>query len=155
MNPVHYSSERMDWETPSDLYDALDAEFHFTLDVCARADNTKCAQFFTPEVDGLAQEWRGVCWMNPPYGREIGKWIAKARESSRKWASTVVCLVPARVDTRWWHEDVMKASEIRLVRGRVVFVGATASAPFPVAIVVFRFGEAIPKLSAYALPGRR
>lgn len=135
-----FSSARHDWETPQAFFDRLDAEFGFTLDVCALPHNAKCDHYFTPDDDGLAQTWDGVCWMNPPYGREIGKWVAKAWQSSLAGA-TVVCLLPARTDTNWWHRYVMRSSEIRLVRGRLRFVGAESSAPFPSAVVVFRPGE--------------
>ena len=135
---VHYSSDRMDWETPDDLFQALDAEFHFTLDVCATKDNAKCPRFFTPKDDGLTQSWANeVCWMNPPYGREIAAWMRKALAESKRGA-TVVCLVPSRTDTTWWHDCAMKATERRFIRGRIRFVGAAHSAPFPSALVVFQ-----------------
>ena len=132
-----FSSETDLWETPLDLFKELDREFHFTLDVCALPSNAKCSKFFSPEEDGLKQTWSGVCWMNPPYGRAIGSWIKKAWESAQGGA-TVVCLLPARTDTRWWHEYVGQASEIRYVRGRLRFGSAINSAPFPSAVVVFR-----------------
>lgn len=134
---VHFSSKTCLWETPQDFFEKLDAEFGFTLDVCAIPANAKCKRFFTPRIDGLKQEWRGVCWMNPPYGREIARWVEKAHESAR-CGTIVVCLLPARTDTAWWHSFVMQASEIRFVRGRLKFVGASSSAPFPSAVVVFR-----------------
>lgn len=135
---VHYSSNRMDWETPIELFEAINREFHFTLDVCALADNAKCPRFFSPEDDGLTRSWGSdICWMNPPYGRVIGLWMKKALTASERGA-TVVCLVPARTDTAWWHDYAMKASERRFIRGRVRFVGAKSSAPFPSALVVFR-----------------
>lgn len=134
---VHFSSKTCLWETPKDFFEKLDAEFGFTLDVCALPENAKCKRYFTPQVDGLKQEWKGVCWMNPPYGREIGKWVAKALVSATCGA-TVVCLLPARTDTLWWQSFVLQASEIRFVRGRLRFVGAKSSAPFPSAVVVFR-----------------
>lgn len=125
----------MDWETPPEVFARLDGEFHFTLDVCATRQNAKCPRYFTRKKNGLAQSWgTETCWMNPPYGREIGKWMAKAKAAARGGA-TVVCLVPARTDTRWWHENV---SEVRFMRGRIRFVGAASSAPFPSAIVIFR-----------------
>ena len=133
---VHFSSERHDWETPQDLFDKLDSEFQFGLDVCATPQNAKCARFFTSDDDGLAKTWEGVCWMNPPYGREIPKWMKKAYESSRQGA-TVVCLVSARTDTQWWHEHATRG-EIRCLKGRLKFGGSKSSAPFPSAIVVFR-----------------
>lgn len=129
-----YSSESEMWETPQDLFDRLDKEFHFTVDVCALDSNTKCASFYSPDQDGLKQKWEGVCWMNPPYGRNIGEWMKKALESE----ATVVCLVPARTDTKWWHDYAMKASEIRFVKGRLKFGDSKNSAPFPSAIIVFR-----------------
>lgn len=132
---VHYSSATDDWGTPQDLFDALDAEFGFTLDVCANPANAKCAEFFTVEDDGLAQTWEGVCWMNPPYGDVIPAWIRKAYESAQA-GTTVVCLVPARVDTAWWW-DYCRYGEIRFLRGRLKFGGAESSAPFPSAVIVF------------------
>jgi phage N-6-adenine-methyltransferase len=134
---VHFSSETDMWATPNDFYEKLNAVFRFETDVCANSENAKCDRFFTPEQDGLAQEWRGVCWMNPPYGRRIGAWIQKAHESAKKNGATVVCLLPARVDTRWWHEHCAKG-EVYFVKGRLKFGNAKNSAPFPCAVVVFR-----------------
>jgi len=114
---VHFSSASDNWATPQDLFDRLDAVHGFTLDVCASADNAKCARFYTKEQDGLAQEWTGTCWMNPPYGREIGRWMSKAVQSARSGA-IVVCLVPARTDTAWWHDYAVQG-EIEFIRGRV------------------------------------
>lgn len=133
---VHYSSATDEWETPQDFFDALDGEFGFGLDVCATPENAKCPRYYTREDDGLAREWRGVCWMNPPYGRAIGRWVRKAYESARDGA-TVVCLVPARTDTAWWHDYATRADEIRFVRGRLKFGGAKHNAPFPNAVLVF------------------
>ena len=135
-NNVHFKSERHDWATPQFLFDGLKAEFGFDLDVCATAENAKYKRFFTETVDGLSQQWEGVCWMNPPYGRAIGKWMQKGYESSREGA-LVVCLVPARTDTRWWHKYAMRG-EIRYLRGRLKFGSSTNSAPFPSAVVIFR-----------------
>jgi phage N-6-adenine-methyltransferase len=140
----HPVAVREDWETPPEFFAALDAEFGFTLDVCATPANAKCARFFTPADDGLAQDWgRNVCWMNPPFGAEIPRWMAKAWDAATLGA-TVVSLVPARVDTRWWHEYAERG-EYRFVRGRIRFVGAPYNAPFPCAVVLFRFpGAAAP-----------
>ena len=123
------------WATPQDFFDKMNDEFNFELDVCATSENTKCEKYFTEEINGLEQEWTGICWMNPPYGRAIGDWMKKAYESSLNGA-TVVCLVPARTDTKWWHDYAMKG-EIRLVKGRLKFGGGQNSAPFPSAVVVF------------------
>lgn len=129
------SSKTDMWATPQDLFDQLHAEFGFDLDVCATAENAKCAAFYDQAVDGLAQPWTGTCWMNPPYGEVIGTWVGKARLSAEKGA-TVVCLVPARVDTNWWWGNCIYG-EIRFLRGRLKFGGAETSAPFPSAVVIF------------------
>lgn len=149
---VHFSSKTVVWGTPQDFFDKLNAEFGFETDVCAIAENAKCPRYFTPEMDGLAKEWRGVCWMNPPYGREIGAWMRKAYESSKAGA-TVVCLVPARTDTRWWHDYAMRG-EIRFIKGRLKFGGCAVNAPFPNAVVIFRPRKCINcgKPLAHALP---
>ncbi len=142
---VHFSSKTDDWATPQDFFDELDKEFGFVLDVCASKENAKCTFYFTRDRNGLIQGWRdlqarvghGAVWLNPPYGREIGKWMAKAYEESLLGA-TVVCLVPSRTDTNWWHEYVMKAHELRFIKGRLKFGGSKTSAPFPSAVVIFR-----------------
>lgn len=133
---VHFSSKTDLWATPQVFFDELDNEFHFETDVCALPENAKCKRYFTPQQDGLSQEWDGVCWMNPPYGRDISKWMKKAYKSSLHGA-TVVCLVPSRTDTKWFHDFAMKG-EIRFVKGRLKFGGCKNSAPFPSAVVVFR-----------------
>jgi phage N-6-adenine-methyltransferase len=147
---VHYSSKTDLWNTPTDFYERLNAEFNFTLDPCALPDgsNAKCVKYFSQEDDGLAQDWAPhSVFMNPPYGRVIGNWVRKAYEEAQKGA-TVVALIPARTDTRYWHDYVMKAEEIRLVKGRLKFGEGKDSAPFPSAVVVFRFGTYKPILSA-------
>jgi len=116
---VHFSSKTDEWATPQDVFDRLDAEFGFELDVCATPENAKCPRYYTKRENGLLQKWEGVCWMNPPYGREIGQWVKKAYTSALEGA-TVVCLLPARTDTAWWHDYCMKG-EIRFVRGRLKF----------------------------------
>ena len=131
-----FTSRTDEWETPQSLFDALNEEFNFETDVCAFPENAKCDHFFTPEMDGLSQDWTGVCWMNPPYGRKIGEWIKKAYESSVHGA-VVVCLIPSRTDTKWWHDYCMKG-EVRFIKGRLKFGGSKNSAPFPSAIVIFR-----------------
>ena len=124
------------WATPQDFFNQQSALYGpFDLDVCADASNTKCQKYFDKAADGLKKTWAGKCWMNPPYGREIGKWMRKAYESSVNGA-VVVCLVPARTDTKWWHDYAMKG-EITFIRGRLKFGGSKNSAPFPSAVVVF------------------
>lgn len=132
---VHFSSKTDLWYTPEDFFKKYDENYNFTLDVCATDENAKCENYFTEEIDGLSQDWKGVCWMNPPYGRTIKQWMKKAYESSLNGA-TVVCLVPSRTDTNWWHEYAMKG-EIEFIKGRLKFGGSKNSAPFPSAVVVF------------------
>ena len=135
--PVYHWHKSDLWETPAALFAALDAEFCFTIDVAALPDNAKCARYFTPGQDGLTQRWEGVCWMNPPYGFTLRHWVKKAHDSATD-GTTVVCLLPARTDTHWWHEYVLPHAEIRYLRGRLKFNGVGNSAPFPSAIVIFR-----------------
>ena len=132
-----FSSKSGVWETPQDFFDRLDEEFHFETDVCAIPENAKCEHYFSPEQDGLAQEWTGVCWCNPPYGRDVIKWVKKAAESN----ATTVMLLHARTDTKWFHEYVLPNAEIRFVRGRLKFDdgnGIKNSAPFPSVVCIFR-----------------
>jgi phage N-6-adenine-methyltransferase len=170
-----FSSETDLWATPQDFYDRLHSEFDFELDPCCNAENHKCWKYFTAEVDGLAQAWAPhTTFMNPPYRKPehickpnckkktcakrgyhndayipgTGDWIKKAYEEAQKGA-TVVALIPARTDTEFWHDYVMKAAEIRLVKGRLSFGDGTDSAPFPSAVVVFRKHDGdVPKISA-------
>lgn len=136
---VHYSSKSNEWATPQNLFDELNEEFNFTLDPCATDKNAKCSKYFTIEDDGLSKDWSNdVVFMNPPYGREIKKWIKKAYEESLKGA-TIVCLIPARTDTTYWHDFIFdKANDIRFLRGRLKFGNSKNSAPFPSAIVVYQ-----------------
>jgi phage N-6-adenine-methyltransferase len=137
---VHFSSRTDDWATPQDFFDRLDAIFDFTLDPCADGKNAKCPRYFTRQEDGLAQNWDGErVFMNPPYGREIGSWVKKASEAR----ALVVCLLPARTDTRWWHDYVIGGGgTVFYLKGRLSFGSAQAPAPFPSAIVIF-YGDAI------------
>lgn len=135
---VLFSSNTEEWETPQELFNKLNKEFHFTLDVCATRHNRKCSVYYTKEDDGLNQVWFGTSWMNPPYGRDIGKWIEKAYNTAYCGLGTVVCLLPARTDTKWWHKYIMKATEIRFIKGRLKFSGTKNSAPFPSVIVIFK-----------------
>jgi len=129
-------AETVEWATPQDLFDELNQEFGFTLDVCATSENAKCATFFTKEQNGLIQNWGGVCWMNPPYGRVINDWMKKAWEEHEKGV-TVVALVPSRTDTKWFHNYALKG-EVRFIKGRLKFGGSKDAAPFPNCIVIFR-----------------
>ena len=127
-----------EWETPQDFFDKLNSEFGFNLDVCAQSDNTKLTNFYSEE--SLSKPWKGRCWMNPPYDKNIGEWVKKAYESSLQGA-TVVCLLQGRsCDTKWFHNFVMKASEIRFIKDRLHFGlnGKFSRANISSMIVVFR-----------------
>lgn len=130
MSNIHFSSQRLNWQTPKAVYQTLDAEFRFDHDPCPPK----------PTQDGLTSEWGGCNFVNPPYGRELPKWIAKGFSEWQK-GKTVVFLIPSRTDTRWWHEFIMKADEIRFIKGRLKFDEHKNSAPFPSAIIVFRGGS--------------
>lgn len=130
---VIFSSKSDMWETPQDLFDKYNAIYHFETDVCAVPENAKCAKYFTPEMDGLKQEWSGVCWCNPPYGRQVGKWVEKAATSN----ATVVMLLNARTDTKWFHDWCLPYGEIEFIKGRLKFGDSTNRAPFPSMIVIF------------------
>jgi len=142
--PVKCKPIATTWETPQGFFDVLNNQFHFTLDVCALPGTAKCQKYFTPESDGLTQDWtHDVFWMNPPYGRgqNVYAWVKKAYSSSR--AGTVgVCLLPASTDTKWFHEFVLKASEIRFVKDRLWFSlnGTAQRANHASIVVVFRPG---------------
>lgn len=135
---AHLSAEKDEWATPDGLFAALDAEFGFTLDVCASPANAKCGRYFTAADDGLARSWAGeTAWMNPPYS-EVDEWMAKARAEAAAGA-VVACLVPSRTDVAWFW-DTARHGQIRFIRGRLAFVddeGNTGPAPFPSVVVVF------------------
>ena len=133
---VMFSSATDLWETPQDFFDKLNEEFCFETDVCALPENAKCKKFYSPEQNGLLQNWGGNCWCNPPYGRKIGEWVKKASESK----ATVVMLLPARTDTKWFHDYIYNKAEIRFIKGRLKFGNSKNSAPFPSMVVIFRNG---------------
>lgn len=171
---IHYSSKTVIWSTPQNLFDSLNAVHGFTLDVCALPENAKCHKYYTPEIDGLKQDWKGnICWMNPPYGNSespcrknkageyvcqkkkcvyrghhidvyipgIEDWVQKAFKSTLPdWqhsGSKVVCLLPARTETAWWHDYVIPYGKVEFIRGRLKFSDNKWNAPFPNAIVIF------------------
>ena len=144
---VMFKSQSTEWETPPDLFDALDRRFHFRLDVCATSENAKCASYYTVDDDGLSQPWTGNVWCNPPYGRGVSRWLAKGRsELTSGRCDVVVYLLPSRTDTAWFHRHVWDDTahhprtgvELQLLSGRLRFKGAASSAPFPSMIVVCR-----------------
>lgn len=141
LNRGLFSSTTGEWETPQDVFDALNAEFGpFNLDPCATSENAKCLNYYTAGDDGLTKPWWGKVFVNPPYGRTIKWWIRACYVATQTpdAAELVVALLPSRTDTAWWHDYVMKATEIRFIRGRLRFGGAKNSAPFPSAVVIWR-----------------
>ncbi len=140
-----FSSKTDLWATPQDLFDQLNKEFHFTLDVCATDENAKCKKYYTKDLDGLKQDWvdletNGAVWCNPPYGRQIGEWVKRAYWQSVEFGSTIVMLLPARTDTRWFHDYIYNKDgvQIRFLKGRLKFGESKKSAPFPSMVVIFK-----------------
>lgn len=136
INKALYSSEKDDWETPQELFDYYNFQYAFTLDVAVNDQNHKCEEYFTKEDDGLSKEWYGRVWCNPPYGREIGKWVKKCAE----YKGLSVMLIPARTDTKWFHDYILNNPrvEISFIRGRLHFNNSKNAAPFPSMIVLFK-----------------
>jgi site-specific DNA-methyltransferase (adenine-specific) len=132
-----FTSASVEWATPQSFFDDLSREFGgFLLDVCATSRNAKCEAYYTRQEDGLSREWTRRNWMNPPYGREIGLWVRRAHEEALRGNQTVA-LLPARTDTRWFHQFIYGRHKIRLVRGRLKFNDGRTPAPFPSMIVIF------------------
>lgn len=136
MNDVHFSSKTNEWATPQAFFDQLDQEFNFTLDVAATPENAKCDRYFTQSDDGLSQSWDNeTIWCNPPYGRQLGSWVKKASEAR---GGVVVMLIPARTDTKYFHEYIYNKAQIRFIKGRLKFGDSKNSAPFPSMVVIFK-----------------
>lgn len=136
-----FESAKQDWETPIDLFDKMNDEFHFTLDAAASYENKKVNRFFNKEDNGLLKDWSNeIVWLNPPYGDGKSKlidWIKKAELERHKGATTVM-LIPARTNTNWFHDICLKHGEVRFVRGRPKFGGADHGLPQPLCFVIFR-----------------
>ena len=137
---VMFSSASVNWSTPQWFFDQYNQQYNFTLDVCALPENAKCLEYFTPDDNGLNQTWEGTVWMNPPYGKTIKSWIEKAFQEANCSKSTVVSLLPARTDTKWFHENIYNKCgvEVEFIKGRLKFGDAKNSAPFPSMVVVFK-----------------
>jgi site-specific DNA-methyltransferase (adenine-specific) len=151
-----FESCKQEWVTPDSLFDKLNNEFHFTIDLAADIHNSKCKYFYSEKNDALQHEWVGmVGWLNPPYGAKKNKlsdWVKKAYQETKKYSSTtVVMLIPARTNTRWWHQYAMHAAEIRFINGRPKFGDATHGLPQPLAIVVFKLHPGTTKLGSFEL----
>lgn len=139
---IMFSSKTDEWSTPKDLFDKLNEEFHFDLDVCANESNHKCDLYYDRKQDGLKMPWTDhVVWCNPPYGREIGKWVKKAYFEHYAHGTTIVMLLPARTDTRWFHNYVLGWSTIRFLQGRLKFGDCKNRAPFPSMLAIYNILE--------------
>lgn len=139
-----FSSKEEKWQTPQNIFDKLNKEFNFTLDPCCQHDSAKCDKYYTPVEDGLIQSWENeIVFVNPPYGRELKKWVKKSHDEVIENGSTVVMLIPSRTDTSYFHDYIYNKFEVRFLRGRIKFVNPKTkkqgdSAPFPTMIVVMR-----------------
>lgn len=147
-----FESKKQEWATPQDLFDQLNEEFKFTLDLAASPEDAKCPNYYTKEIDGLAQDWNGMCWLNPPYGSKeykLENWIKKAYHSTQSNNECiVVMLIPARTNTRWWHNYCMNAAEVKFICGRPKFGNAKHGLPQPLAIIVFKQHDGNTKFSS-------
>ena len=139
------------WCTPQPFFDELNKEFNFTLDPCATKKSAKCKKFFTPIEDGLKQDWEGhTVFCNPPYGRQIGKWVKKCYEEGQKPNTTIVLLIPSRTDTRYFHDYILGKAQIRFIKGRLTFwdldgkkyinkdFKSMTPAPFPSLLAIYK-----------------
>lgn len=137
---LFFSSGKDDWTTPQNLFDALNDRFHFTLDAAASDSNHKCDKYYTAQQNGLLQSWEGeTVFINPPYGRSVtGQWVKKASEEHEAHKTTIVMLLPARTDTKWFHDFIYNKAVIYFIRGRLRFGDGKNSAPFPSMVVVWR-----------------
>jgi len=134
-----FSSASNEWATPQDFYDLCNKEFNFTLDTASTKENAKCKNYYTEKDNGLSKDWIGNVWCNPPYGKETGKWIEKAYiETAKGNANVCTILIPVRSDTKYFHNFMNKADELRFIKGRLRFGGSKSSAPFPSVLFVFR-----------------
>lgn len=137
-NELFFSSKSDDWSTPPQFFRELDAELHFDLDVCATEENRKCLRYFSKEQDGLQQSWAGCrVFCNPPYS-QIKKWVEKAYREGTQEGTLVALLIPARTDTRYFHDFILHRAEVRFIKGRLKFGDQKNAAPFPSMVVIFR-----------------
>lgn len=139
MNSVIFSSSRQDWRTPAHLFSLLDSEFHFTLDVCADSDNALTEDYFSISNSCLDHEWFGRVFMNPPYSRNVGRFVKKAFLEIPH-CEVIVMLLPVRTDTSWFHDYILNKAEIRFIRGRLRFSDSSSFAPFPSMIAIYKGG---------------
>ncbi|MCC6117631.1 phage N-6-adenine-methyltransferase [Lactiplantibacillus plantarum] len=144
INQGLFTSNKEDWETPSDFFNDLNKKYHFKWDLAASDDNAKCSNYFTHDDNSLEQNWGGLdgnLFINPPYGRELKLWVEKASKTHLKSGQYLVMLIPSRTDTSYWHDYIFNHAEIEFLRGRLKFeVGGISgdSAPFPSALVIYK-----------------
>lgn len=136
-----FTAKQSNWATPHYIYSFLDRIFYFEHDLCADDSNAKSDSFITKRTDAFSVEWNGSCFMNPPYGKQIKNWVRKAYLEGSREGNTIVCLIPSRTDSSWWHDYVMKSAEIWFIRKRIKFQGAKYNAPFPSCVVIFNGNE--------------
>lgn len=142
-----FKSKSVEYETPTEIVEPLIEEFNIVLDVCATRENAQCAYFITKYQDAFTKDWseHGNCWMNPPWGRGMKKWVERAREESRK-GIVVVCLLPVRSNTIWWHKNIIDTkAEVRFLKGEIKFNKMERGLWLPCAIVIFRPSDFNPK----------
>lgn len=136
---VMFSSKSNEWSTPPSFFNEVNKEFNFNLDPCSTDENHKCDKYYTIKDDGLSKDWSGHnVWCNPPYGRNIGKWVEKCYREGCKDNTLVALLIPARTDTKYFHDYILHRAEIRFIPGRLKFGNSNNSAPFPSMLVIFR-----------------
>lgn len=137
-----FSSKTDLWTTPRSVFDELDKEFNFTLDTAANDSNAKCSKYFTALDDGLRQDWsNNIVFCNPPYGKQLKDWVRKAYEESLKPNTLVVLLIPARTDTKYFHDFILGKASIRFIKGRLKFGDSKNAAPFPSMIIIYNSKE--------------
>lgn len=142
-----FSSKSDNWETPKEFFENLNQIYHFELDPCADEKNYKCEKYYTIEQNGLRQDWSSYrVFINPPYGRTIGKWIQKAYETNKEHGNLIVMLLPSRTDTKWFHDWIYGKAEIQFIKGRLKFGTSKTSAPFPSMLVIFPERKKLVKL---------
>jgi len=153
VNAVFFSSVCEEWETPQGLFDKLNAEFGFTLDVCAYKETAKCAKYFTPSEDGLNRDWTGeTVFCNPPYGTKQDAWIRKCAEHGAK-GGIAVMLLPVRTDTVRFHDLILGKADIRFLRGRLKFGKSKNAAPFSSMVVVYSINDGMKTISSISKNG--
>ena len=131
-----FKSDSIEYSTPLKIVNPLIDEFGITKDVCASINNYKLSDYWTKEDNALAQFWIGNCWMNPPFSKDLNKWVKKACNDAIQFGGTKVCLIPVRSNTKWWAE-VSVQSEIRFINGEVNFNDAERGLWLPMCIMIF------------------